>query len=399
MAWISTRFPSNWPASLALARYCGLRSSPLHFWIIVWSPATLFLVSKWTILLRAFTGKQSANEATHRRSFRSKACFELYFGRNRTQPSHREGLLVPRNRLNAFWNPNNQAILEDQQVAYFAMRQELQDFRDAHYLRIGRCFFETPMIRRLTGSWRMSGCVRLSNSNGHTSQRHAIRPLPAIAKGMERLGAFWHVGNSASRSCSFHQVGASVLASMLWSGIRPGTRLNRRERRCFAQFDPAITPTIQGQTPQAENRPAGPARVRRHKLAWLQFQYDSRESSLAKLLINGGAYEFQVVEVNGEKTGGKPDLFKLFLERFHQLLRPDGRAGILMPAGLYALEGATGVRRMLFSLTRVEAIYSFENWGKRFFQIHASFKFPRADASRSRQSRTPVIPGSLHVAR
>src|ERR1019366_7584403 len=52
-----------------------------------------------------------------------------------------------------------------------------------------------------------------------------------------------------------------------------------------------------------------------------------------------------------------------------------GRFSVRLPAGLYALEGATGVRRMLFSQARVEAIYSFENWGKRFFQIHASFKF------------------------
>src|ERR1019366_2058437 len=42
---------------------------------------------------------------------------------------------------------------------------------------------------------------------------------------------------------------------------------------------------------------------------------------------------------------------------------------------LCALEGATGLRRLIFSETRVESIYSFENWGKRFFQIHASFKF------------------------
>ena len=71
--------------------------------------------------------------------------------------------------------------------------------------------------------------------------------------------------------------------------------------------------------------------------------------------------------MNGEKTGGKPDLFKLFVERFHQLIRFGGRAGILMPAGLYALEGATGIRRMLFTHARVEAMYSFENAFERFF--------------------------------
>src|ERR1039458_6979056 len=46
-----------------------------------------------------------------------------------------------------------------------------------------------------------------------------------------------------------------------------------------------------------------------------------------------------------------------------------------MPAGLIALEGVTGLRQLLFSQARVEAIYSFENWGKRFFPIHTNFKF------------------------
>lgn len=40
---------------------------------------------------------------------------------------------------------------------------------------------------------------------------------------------------------------------------------------------------------------------------------------------------------------------------------------MLMPAGLYALEGVTGLRQLLFSETRIEAIYSFENAFERFF--------------------------------
>jgi hypothetical protein len=63
------------------------------------------------------------------------------------------------------------------------------------------------------------------------------------------------------------------------------------------------------------------------------------------------------------------------LERFYQLARQNGRVAMLLPSGLCSLEGATGLRRLLFTQSLVEAIYSFENWGKRFFQIHASFKF------------------------
>jgi hypothetical protein len=93
------------------------------------------------------------------------------------------------------------------------------------------------------------------------------------------------------------------------------------------------------------------------------------------MLISGGVYAHQTVKVNGTNTGGDPDLFKLFAERFHQLLRREGRAGVLLPSSLCSGEGATGLRQMLFLECQVEALYSFENWGKRFFQIHASFKF------------------------
>jgi hypothetical protein len=154
-------------------------------------------------------------------------------------------------------------------------------------------------------------------------------------------------------------------------GNPPWDKLEPKRKEFFAQYDPAIR-DFQGQTLGRRISQLAPSGSE----AWrLWRDYESRESSNAKLLINGGVYHHQVVEVNGEKTGGKPDLFKVFLERFHQLSRQGGRVAVLMPAGLYSLEGATGMRRMLFAESHVEAIYSFENWGKRFFQIHPSFKF------------------------
>jgi hypothetical protein len=66
----------------------------------------------------------------------------------------------------------------------------------------------------------------------------------------------------------------------------------------------------------------------------------------------------------------------MFLERFYKNTRESGRFGILMPSGLYALEGATGLRRLIFSATKVEAIYSFENAFERFFPgVDSRMKF------------------------
>jgi hypothetical protein len=103
--------------------------------------------------------------------------------------------------------------------------------------------------------------------------------------------------------------------------------------------------------------------------------YESHEKRYAGTLLKGGMYQHQIAEVRGEKTGGDPDLFKFFLERNYQLTRQAGRVGMLLPAGLYAVEGSTGLRRLLFEHARVESLFCFENWARRFFPIHASFKF------------------------
>jgi hypothetical protein len=262
---------------------------------------------------------------------------------------------------------------EDQQVAWFTMRQELADFLDAHRLRIGRAFLEetNPAADPLLANRWMQEI-----QDWHTvSQETRIAAANAIAKGGEVRAFCWELvfpelffepeteGQGVRRR---ERPGFdAVVGNPPWDKIEP------KRKEFFAQYDPAIR-DFQGQTLArriGQLAPAGSdADLRWHA-------YEAVESSLAKLLVGGGVYQHQVVEVNGEKTGGKPDLFKMFLERSLQLSRKGGRVAVLMPAGLYALEGATGLRRMLFSEARVEAVYSFENWGKRFFPIHASFKF------------------------
>lgn len=87
-------------------------------------------------------------------------------------------------------------------------------------------------------------------------------------------------------------------------GNPPWDKLEPKRKEFFAQYDPAI-PDFQGQTLARRITQLAPAGSKAD-LCW--HAYESIESSLAKLLINGGVYQHQVVEVNGEKTGGKPDL-------------------------------------------------------------------------------------------
>ena len=263
---------------------------------------------------------------------------------------------------------------DDQQLAWFNMRQELADFLDAHRLRIGRAFLEDtdPAADPLLANRWMQ---EIQDQQHRVSEETRIAADKAIAKGNEVRAFCWELafpelffepepdGQGVRRR---ERPGFDALVgNPPWDTIRPKTK------EFFARYDPAIR-DFQGQNLArriASLAPPGSEALRGWQL------YNNAEKSLANALVRGGIYDYQVVEVNGEKTGGDPDLFKIFLERFHQLARQSGRVAVLMPAGLYALEGVTGLRQLLFSQTRVEAIYSFENWGKRFFQIHASFKF------------------------
>jgi hypothetical protein len=262
---------------------------------------------------------------------------------------------------------------EDQQTAWFTMRQELVEFLDAHSLRIGRAFLEDtdpaadPM---LANRW-----MQEIQDQHHVSYETRAAAAHAIAKGTEVRAFCWELafpGLFFEPESEGHGIRRrerpgfdAMVGNPPWEKIRPF------QKEFFARYDPAIR-DFQGQTLKrrvAQLAPIGSAEWQLWK------EYETIEQRLALLLIRGGVYEHQIAEVNGEKAGGDPDLYKMFLERFYKNTRQSGRVGVLMPAGLYALEGATGLRRLIFEKAAVEAIYSFENWGKRFFQIHASFKF------------------------
>jgi hypothetical protein len=85
-------------------------------------------------------------------------------------------------------------------------------------------------------------------------------------------------------------------------------------------------------------------------------------------------YQFQTVEVEGERTIGKQDAFRLFIERNAQLLARTGYTGVVVPSGFHANEGATGVRRLYLEHLGLLTCFSFEN-RKLLFEIHRSFKF------------------------
>jgi len=92
-------------------------------------------------------------------------------------------------------------------------------------------------------------------------------------------------------------------------------------------------------------------------------------------------YRWQSARVGGRQTSGDPDLWKLFMERCAQLVRPGGDVGLLVPSAFHTNASAAGVRQLYLRHLELRACYSFENRDG-LFDIHRSYKFDAVLARR-----------------
>lgn len=72
--------------------------------------------------------------------------------------------------------------------------------------------------------------------------------------------------------------------------------------------------------------------------------------------------------------GGHVNQYQLFLERSIQALRPGGRLGLLLPAGLQSDVGSADLRRALLDHCRIDTWIGFDN-RRAIFPIHRSVRF------------------------
>ena len=97
-------------------------------------------------------------------------------------------------------------------------------------------------------------------------------------------------------------------------------------------------------------------------------------------------YQYQsgtIINSNGTKKQSSSDMdtYRLFLERYFNLLNKKGFLGVVIPSGLHKDDGATGLRRkLLFSKVKIEGLIDFQNQmsngkGKIFEGVHPQFKF------------------------
>lgn len=97
-------------------------------------------------------------------------------------------------------------------------------------------------------------------------------------------------------------------------------------------------------------------------------KFDSAKSKVEARIqsVKSEFYEFQ--EDSGEQKARFIDfnLYKLAVERFLKMLTPDGRIGLVVPTGLFGDLGCSGLRKFLFTNSRVEQIVGFNKSAKVF---------------------------------
>ena len=109
------------------------------------------------------------------------------------------------------------------------------------------------------------------------------------------------------------------------------------------------------------------------RAAWLD--YLSNFPHVSAYYRAANQYQNQISVVNGKKAGTDINLYKLFTEQCHNLLRPGGLCGIVIPSCIYTDLGAKQLREMLFGQSRVTGLFCLENRKEVFEGVHRSFKF------------------------
>lgn len=152
----------------------------------------------------------------------------------------------------------------------------------------------------------------------------------------------------------FEQGGFSaVVGNPPWGTVKPASR------EWFGARDERVS-RLQGAAFQEH--------VQRHHRAALDEWDDHRASkrAYAATLRSRAGYVHQ--------GSGDTDFYRFFIERSHQVLRPGGRLGVVVPSALQRAEGSAPLRRLLFESGTAELMLDFLNT-RRLFQIHSMFRF------------------------
>ena len=108
-----------------------------------------------------------------------------------------------------------------------------------------------------------------------------------------------------------------------------------------------------------EKEQAEAAEGPRHSAAWLE--YLSQFPHQSAYFRSAPQYRNQISIVNGKKAGTDINLYKLFVEQCYNLLKQDGRCGMITPGSIYNDLGAKQLRRFSSLSCQLNPLFGLSN--------------------------------------
>ena len=127
----------------------------------------------------------------------------------------------------------------------------------------------------------------------------------------------------------------------------------------------------------------------------LTYARTAEAAGFSAFFRSASQYKNQISVVDGKKAGTDINLYKLFLEQCHNLLREGGRCGIIIPSGVYTDLGAKQLREMLFGACEVDTLFGLSNEKFIFESVHHAFKL--CILSFSKGGRTQAFRAAFRV--
>ncbi len=172
-----------------------------------------------------------------------------------------------------------------------------------------------------------------------------------------------------------------------WEAAFPGVWRGWQDYRPEGGFDAVIgnPPWDQIEQPEVEwfdlrddevaRAPTGAARKalikqrldEGEKVAMEYTEVRNRAKTMRQFVRSSGGYPLL--------SGGRINLYSLFVERAVSLIKPDGLVGLLTPSGIYAGKTAARFFKSVSTKGRLSGLFDFENKKIFFKDVHASFKF------------------------
>ena len=147
-------------------------------------------------------------------------------------------------------------------------------------------------------------------------------------------------------------------------GNPPWDRIEQQEVEWFEFRDPGIA---HAQTGAARKRIIAQLLERNEPLAVAYRDVRDGATAMREFVRASGNYPLL--------SGGRINLYSLFVERAMALVKPDGFVGLLTPSGIYADFTAAAFFKSVSTSGRVGGLFDFENKKIFFKDVHASFKF------------------------